>query len=521
MKPAILERQLDLCVPREQLWPVLRDTDRLNRAQGLPPIAYHVLPGSDGSVEIEGEFQFAGWRIRWVEHPFEWVEGQRHFVVRSYRNGPLREFRGGLALAGTESGTRLTVRAELHPRNRLGWMIAKMGAPLQAAQALRSQAGSGILSSDDPLLVLLTEYLSTASDRDAARIRPPALAREWNRPGMDVLRSCLRATRAGLLELTWAVICPACRGTKQRVTSLEGLKAEGHCDSCQIRFDLNFDRAVEVSFRPHSRIRKVEEHRFCAYGPGNTPHVLIQLRLEPGGRLREVLLLPKGRYRLRSPEARAATWVEAGREGAPAAVFRIRAEGTETDAPRLAPGAVAVTVENTLPGPARLLLERAEWAQDAATADLVSTVQEFRDLFSTEALSPGTQMSIASLTFLFTDLKGSTSLYTELGDGRAYALVRDHFAFLGEMVRRFEGAIIKTIGDSIMAVFYDPGKAVACGLSVQRNVAEFNRSHSSGPVVLKMGIHNGLPGGAPQRHARLLRQHDERRLSSAVSEPGR
>lgn len=528
MGPIILERELYLNVPREQLWQVVRDTDRLNRALGLPPVTYHVLPRSEGGVEIEGEFQLGGKRIRWLEQPFEWVEGRRHFVVRSYRNGPLREFRGGLALADFNGGTRVTLRAELHPRGLLGWVLARFRAPglargfeqlcravelqvlseqpvvlpgeapengeeirRQIARVLSSPEARGLLSPDDALTLLLREHLATAPDRDVARIRPLSLARHWDRPGMEVVRLCLKATRAGLLELTWDVICPGCRGTKQRATSLAALAGESHCETCQIRFDLNFDQAVEASFRPHPNVRKVEENRFCAFGPGNTPHVLAQLRLEPGGRLEETVPLPQGRYRLRSPEAPAATWVDAGEDGPAAALFRIRPEGTETDAPRLAAGAVAVTVENALPSPARLLLERAEWAQDAATAALVSTVQEFRDLFSAEALSPQTQLSIGSLSFLFTDLKGSTTLYAELGDARAYALVRDHFTFLREAVWRFEGAIVKTIGDAIMAVFYDPHHAVACALAVQKGVAEFNRSHPPGSVVVKMGIHTG------------------------------
>ncbi len=538
MKPVILEREFYLKVPRGQLWLVLGDTDRLNRAQGLPPVTYHVLPRTDGSLEVEGEFRLAGMRIRWVEYPFEWVEDRRHFVVRRYRNGPLREFRGGLTLADSNGGTQVTLRAELHPRNALVWLAARLVAPRlgrgferlcraaetqvlaeqpvvlpgeapengekirrQLARVLHAQAAAGVLRQDDPLLALLTGYLATAPDRDVARIRPFALARRWNRPGMDVLCLCLRATRAGLLELTWDVICPGCRGAKERFTSLSGLSAEGHCDTCQIRFDLNFDQAVEVSFRPHPQIRKVEEHRFCAFGPGNTPHVLAQLRLEAGGRVEETLALPEGRYRLRSPEAPAATWVDAVEEGAGAAaagvplsrsaVFRICPEGTETSAPRLAAGRAAVTAENTLPKPARLILERAEWAQDAATAAVVSAVQEFRDLFSTEALSPDTQLRISSLTFLFTDLKGSTALYAELGDARAYALVRDHFTFLTEAVRRFEGAIVKTIGDAIMAVFQDAHHAVACAVAVQKDVVEFNRSHPPGSLVVKMGVHSG------------------------------
>lgn len=530
MGPLVLRRELFLNVPRERLWPVLGDTDRMNRAQGLPPVTYHVLPRGNGVAEIEGEARIAGLRIRWVEHPFEWVEGRRTWVVRTYRNGPLREMRGGISLADADGGTRVAIAAELQPRGLLGWLIARTAGPrlmrdfervcrtaerqLMAEQpvalpgeapadpaeirrrAARILARQSLVSTNEPLLQRLVDFLATAPDRDASRIRPLTLARQWNGPGMEVLRTCLRATRAGLLELTWDVICPGCRGAKERATTLAELKSEGHCDTCQIRFDVNFDRSVEVSFRPHSQVRKVEDVRFCAFGPSNTPHVLAQVVLEPGQRSSETLSLPEGRFRLRSPDVSGATWIDALQQGGVAeAVFRLTPDGAETTTPVLAAGAVSVTAENGLQTRARLLIERAEWAQDVATAAMVSTVQEFRDLFSTEALAPDTQLTIGSLTFLFTDLKGSTALYTDLGDARAYALVRDHFAFLGATVRKQEGAIVKTIGDAIMAVFQDPLHGVECALELQKTVGEFNRARCPtevrGGIIVKMGIHTG------------------------------
>src|SRR6185312_3715437 len=51
-----------------------------------------------------------------------------------------------------------------------------------------------------------------------------------------------------------------------------------------------------------------------------------------------------------------------------------------------------------------------------------------------------------SLTFLFTDLKGSTALYDRVGDIKAYDLVREHFDLLNKIVAAEEGAVVKTIG---------------------------------------------------------------------------
>jgi class 3 adenylate cyclase len=95
---------------------------------------------------------------------------------------------------------------------------------------------------------------------------------------------------------------------------------------------------------------------------------------------------------------------------------------------------------------------------------------------------------------MFTDLKGSTALYERIGDAAAYHLVRDHFAFLAEQVRVHEGAIVKTIGDAVMAAFADPVDAVKAALAIQGRVARFNADHAvkgGVAIAIKLGLHKG------------------------------
>src|SRR5205823_6624564 len=138
-----------------------------------------------------------------------------------------------------------------------------------------------------------------------------------------------------------------------------------------------------------------------------------------------------------------------------------------------------------------MVLEAAAWDPDCATAAVVSVFQEFRDLFSSEVLAPDVHLSIETLPLLFTDLKGSTALYQQLGDAPAYALVRDHFALLRDAVASAGGGIIKTIGDSVMAAFPDARAALGCALRAQREIEAFNAEQGRGLVVLKMGLHQG------------------------------
>ncbi|MBV8093504.1 MAG: adenylate/guanylate cyclase domain-containing protein, partial [Acetobacteraceae bacterium] len=99
-------------------------------------------------------------------------------------------------------------------------------------------------------------------------------------------------------------------------------------------------------------------------------------------------------------------------------------------------------------------------------------------------------MKITSLTFLFTDLKGSTQIYDEVGDLVAYDLVRSHFHVLHDIVAEESGAVVKTIGDAVMATFPTPGRAVAAALRMRDSVVALRASNGA-CLTLKIGIHEG------------------------------
>jgi class 3 adenylate cyclase len=114
----------------------------------------------------------------------------------------------------------------------------------------------------------------------------------------------------------------------------------------------------------------------------------------------------------------------------------------------------------------------------------------FRDLFGDETLGESQNINVKNITFLISDLKGSTALYDSVGDVRGYHLVRQHFAVLARAVAGHSGAVVKTIGDKVMAAFADPVDAVSASIDIAREVEEMNRSHSD-RLRLKMGIHDG------------------------------
>jgi class 3 adenylate cyclase len=125
------------------------------------------------------------------------------------------------------------------------------------------------------------------------------------------------------------------------------------------------------------------------------------------------------------------------------------------------------------------------------TAKRVLTNQTFRDIYRTDTLDVDQRLKITSLTFLFTDLRGSTNLYERVGDLAAFDLVRAHFRVLQEIVAAEAGAVVKTIGDAVMATFPTPERAVAAAIRMREAMRQLNAERGREDLLLKIGIHEG------------------------------
>jgi class 3 adenylate cyclase len=345
------------------------------------------------------------------------------------------------------------------------------------------------------LVARLRRHLQEAPDEEVLEMRPFELADRWQTDRRDTLTLFLHATTAGLLEMHWSVLCPNCRLPNATYRSLPELEGSAHCDYCNIRFDAGLDRQVEVRFSAAEAIRHVEDRRFCSGGPMNTPHVVAQTTLAPGQQREVGIQLAPGAYRLRSPQCQTTAVLEA--EGEPSAVGSAPLFALATDAirPPLASTAAGETtfhIKSALGVPALVILERPDWPDTAATAAVVGTMQAFRDLFGSEVLAPGLQLAIQRLAFLFTDLTGSTALYQAVGQTRAFRLVQDHFRILRASVTAHEGAVVKTIGDAVMATFPTGAQALAAALAMQRDIRQLDTGGAVDPGrLLKIGIHEG------------------------------
>ncbi len=551
-EPIRFEASLESLLPPEDLWPFVSDTQRLNRSIGLPSAEFEFSPRADGGSIPTGTYRKLGFVIsRWVEHPFEFVKPYRYSVLREYSVGPFTRVHGGSELTPHDGGTTVHVWADITPRHLLGTLSAKLlvgpqstsrvlarcrayerellkrralaatseGPAIEARMAVYTGPEPEVderrldrlatqlmrVSQDAEITGLLRQHLVHAPDDRVSSMRPFELADIWGTERRATLATFLRATTVGLLDLKWEVLCPYCRVPKESVGTLREMTGQAHCESCSITFDATFDRLVEVRFRPATAIRAASEGVFCIGGPQNTPHVIAQAELQGGEARKWELDLPVGQYRLRSPQA-GATLIEVGGDSAssdsPAWVtsgFATAATEVVVDSRGMTPPLLqvgsehlALTIESRLDVTAVISLEDQNWTDTAATAALVSTMAEFRDLFSSEVLAPGLQVAIERLVLLFTDLSGSTAMYERIGQAKAFRLVQDHFRVLDPAIREHNGTMIKTIGDAVMAVFSSTKDAVACAIQMQCGIRALVVAEGvDAERLLKVGIHSG------------------------------
>ncbi len=494
----------------EALWPLVSNTDRFNRDCGYPPVEL-VSPPPDASAPVSNARRLraraAGLVIEWEELAFEWIEPFRYSVERTYFAGPVARMAMSCELQPRAGGgTTLGYAMEFTPANLLGRLalpysigrraraltervfrrydeaalrrarVSPIAQPPQLADGAASRLATigRALAAEDAAFAApaahLADFIASADDLSAGRMRPYALAAEWHADRRATLELFLHATRAGLLDFSWELVCPHCRGAKAVQSSLAKIKPDARCETCHIDFTANFDQSVELTFTPNPAIRPVTRVDYCVGGPQVTPHIVAQQRVPAASERTLRLALSPGRYRVRSPQtaAQSAFRVSADADAPPAA--RIDLAASASPEPVIACHG-ELLLANPTAAPRLAILEHLAWSDDATTAAEVTSLQVFRDLFSHEVLRRGEKIHVGAITVAFTDLKNSTQLYRDIGDAPAFGRVLTHFDILRTAIAAEGGSIVKTMGDAVMAVFTRPVSAVRAMTHAQRWLA--------------------------------------------------
>lgn len=405
-----LEQVIPCRHPIEQLWPYLTQVDLYNRASGASPVDYEILPVPDAASVVRATSKKIGVTMRYQELPYEWQEA--HFVHGElfFESGPFRYGRIRAERVAEQQAVRYVV--DYVPRRRFGlagllarhilrtfvsiargidnrlpdtWVdpIGVKGFEDRSAAALRRAtelAGQwNHLAPDRVVADVVAEFVTTAPDRFVGRMRPYALAQQLGTSRSETLLFCLRATRAGFLDSSWDLVCPSCGGATRRRPSLEELGDTAHCEVCNIRYDPDLARNVELSFRPRSSVRSLDEREYCLQSPSNQRQILAQINIEPGATTRLLLSLQPGHYRVRCLGREGEMRVEAA-YGRPRQTVAV---GIGGDLPRTEIGcgsSFEATVRNDSAQWRTVRFERHGYSEAAATAAEVLSLPDLREL---------------------------------------------------------------------------------------------------------------------------------------------
>jgi class 3 adenylate cyclase len=496
----------------EALWPFLSDTSRMNRALGTAEMTFVEREGKRFGTARPG-----GVRHEWLEVPWNWVRNQWLSSLRVYERGFFKAVWAIHRLERIPTGTRVYLYYGAIPRGALAGAAIRIGFPSierayrrvlpalaaqldrqrpdvlvlppgplteGAEQRLRTQQAALIERGLPRACVdALIDWIRTGDDQDLHRIQIRERARVWKLPEQDLLRVALHATRAGLLSLSWDTVCPHCRGVRDENPTLAQLAAHSHCEVCQVDFTTDSEQSVEVTFRVHPSIRDVPEQLYCSGEPAKKEHVRVQWTVPPGNTVKVEPHLAPGRYRMWR-ELEGGWYLDIDEEGERTVRWEPHPTGTVVKA---TPG-TAVELTNEGPEPRLFRIEDARWSDHALRAGQLLSFQDFRDLFSEEYISADVRLGVGEQTLLFTDVVGSTAFYATRGDPAAFVEIKRHFDEVFAIVGAHRGAVVKTIGDAVMATFVDPLEAVRASRKIHET---FHPARTDTPIRLRISLNTG------------------------------
>jgi class 3 adenylate cyclase len=379
-------------------------------------------------------------------------------------------------------------------------------------------------SADRDTVTAIERLVQEGSDRALCRINALDFAKKSGVGEEQAIAAFLHASRLGIFDLSWNMLCPGCGGVLDAGATLKTFDHDRYdCALCSAGYEPTLDEMVEVTFTVNPRVRKIAAHdpdslpvteyfRQVFWGSGvDLPDDLEErfgeftleaLELPAGEKALLSMTLPEEFVIIFDPVTHGVQFVDIKgeptkeRQSLTLVFNNVRAP---TGTIEMRPGPLRLSLENktgrrVLPGvwvANHALHEMLGRRRPFVTAKRLLTNQTFRDIYRTDTLDADQRLKITSLTFLFTDLKGSTELYERVGDLVAYDLVRQHFTVLHEIVAHEAGAVVKTIGDAVMATFPTPDRALGAALRMREAMQEINRQRGNEDLLLKIGIHEG------------------------------
>lgn len=530
-----VELSWNLKSSRQELWPYISHTERINEALGLPAVAYSNRRNEEGQLHRFGSVRAAGMTIKWQEHPFEWVEESRFGVLREFQGGPFHWFSAMVTFEDLpDGGTLVKKRLRVLPRGLVGRLLAQFELNVKTKKAVNRVYTriDNVLSArkrdplEDPwapgkqlnrtrqrrlderatrlhaesvnpnVSQGLTQFLSVAPAQEVSRIRPLALAERLGFNADELVRTCLYAAKHELLKFQWDLICPTCRIPSDSRNVLSEIEEHASCEACDVKFAVDLGESLELSFQAHPDIREAESGTYCIGGPGHSPHVVAQLRLQPGEDLDLRIQLSAGDYLLRGPRlAYNIPLHVTDSSGALRADIPIGDTPPGGRLPLLKAGTQRLQIRNSLSAAIQIRLERTITRRDLLTARAVASLPEFRELFPLEAPAPGRLLSMSNLTIIACEFHTLPEVSLELGDVESCVRFTDLVSLIRDKVATHRGTVFRETDGTVWSSFDSEDDAI----QVSAFLLELNDETFGEPSIV---MHRG-PVVATSRDHRL------------------
>ncbi len=389
----------------------------------------------------------------------------------------------------------------------------------------------------------LESFVRTADDYELFRVNPIQYGAAQDLSETQAIELFVHAAKVGLFEMDWLLICAYCPQVAGSFRDLDQLHPRFRCAFCNAVNDVGLDDYIQVAFTISRGVRDIVFHRpeeltvedfYLRYNfskgfiaPFGMTHQQLVAALSRGFADIEghaggsfAFEVTAGRFEVLDLSHRLLLVFFVGGEPAEPQQTLVELESgrfhlpDRPTAPRemvlgngrfsfrqaadLAPGSHTIRIDNRTAQRGRFWFVQyppgfephpVEYEPFLSGKRLLLS-PSFGELFKAQLVDEGETLSVADLTYLFTDLKQSTPLYENVGDVNAYFLVRQHFEILNRIIRERLGIIVKTIGDAVMAAFEHPQDAVQAAIEMIEELSRFNRT-ASRPLGLKVGLHRG------------------------------
>ncbi len=505
-------------LPREKVWRLLSDTSNINRRLGLQRVYF-----TEDGGKITGKGRL-GFRLHeWEEVPWQWESPSYIKLSRIFTKGHASFVRIHYSIEPAGNvGTAVTMYFGWIPKNLAGRILLILArkrcekkfrniidtleepgseniyyylnpqiaepAP-QAGRKGKTVINTGkltslkneIVSSGTPLPVAeaLVNLIRKAPDEILYRIRPLETAASMNLDKKTLIAAMINATKAGMLAMSWDIICPHCRGVRESHQRLSTVTRNASCPVCNIDFDATSLNMIEISFTVTPGIRRIEKIEYCSSEAAGKPHILLQKHLHTGNTYLYNLPQIEKRIKFRIHGKKYYGLLDLKSE---APVLNLYWDDISSNRIIEAGPGSTVFISNTENFDMDYVVEYNDMdAMALRPADLFNS-QQFRDLFPAEYIEPGISIDAGIQNIMIIDVPGSTAYYIESGDSRAFMTINRFSGLIHAIAMEFNGAMIKTMGDGVMLSFDRPMEAVKAGIRILK------RLDGTGEIPLKVRI---------------------------------